>query len=449
MGGITRMKLLKKILIFITIFLIISSYGESLSVDKQRFVEKPNESSLLKGGHLELRDGVKILFINGTYYEMGYQHGYLLKNEIHENTRAILKRAEDVSSYEILLNIWNITRPFVPSCYIDEMQGIADGADLSFEELAVSYMFVVGIDLKCFTFAAWADATKDGRLYHIRSLDFGLVIKDPVTDKYIQENSVLIVHKPNSGLKAIIPSIAGWINFYQGINEEQVSIGVQVCWSSDQTLKAIPTMFKVQKILDSAKDADEALKILTSNTTLGWNYILSDAKTNIGYAVETTANHTYVGTWNNSVEDKYPFWEIKNVVRRTNFFIEPKLAATQRGRYNPGGLIGFIKIFSGESFFLLWRKYRAMSMEIEKNLGNIDLNSSIFLLRKVYTGKTDIFMFIFINFIKTGILCDFHQWSVCPETGDFVISFADADNNAHETQLHYFNLDELYEMDYS
>jgi len=443
------MKLLKKIIIFTTIFLIISCYGESLSINKQRFVEKANDLSLLKDGHLELHDGVKILFINGTYYEMGYQHGFLLKNEIHENIRAFIKRAGEVSSYETLLNIWNTTKPFVPNCYIDEMQGIADGADISFEELAVSYMFVVEKDLNCFTYAAWADATKDGRLYHIRSLDFALIIKDPITGKYIQENSVLIIREPNGGLKSLIPSIAGWINFYQGINEKQLSIGVQVCWSSDQTLKGIPTTFKVQKILDSAEDIDEALNILISNKTLGWNYIISDAKTCVGYAVETTANHTYIGTWNNSVEEKYPFWEIKNVVRRTNFFIEPTLAATQRTRYNPGGLIGFLKIFSGESFFPLWRKYRSMSKEIEKNWGVIDLNSSISLLRKVYTGKTDFFMFIFVNFVKSGILCDFHQWSACPETGDFIISFADAKNNAHETQLHYFNINDLYETDYN
>ena len=443
------MKLFKKILVCAVVFLMFSCYGRSLSVDDQRFTEKSNVSSLLEGGHLELRDGVKILFINGTYYEMGYQHGFLLKSEIHENVRALIQRTEEVSSYETLLNIWNTIKLYVPSCYIEEMQGIADGADISFEELAVSYMYVVDIDIKCFTYVAWADATKDGRLYHTRSLDFGLIIKDPVTGKYIQENSVLIVREPNGGLKSLIPSIAGWINFYQGINEKQVSIGVQVCWSYDQTLKGIPTKFKVQKILDSAEDADEALKILTSNKTLGWNYIISDAKTRVGYAVETTANHTYVGTWNNSVEEKYPFWKIKNVVRRTNFFIEPTLAATQRTRYHPGGLIGFLKVFTGDPFFALWRKYTSMSKEIEKNWGKIDFNSSISLLRKVYTGKTDFFMLIFVNLIKSGILCDFQQWSACPETGDFVISFADAESYAHETQLHYFNINELFETDHT
>ncbi|EMR74800.1 Acyl-coenzyme A:6-aminopenicillanic acid acyl-transferase [Thermoplasmatales archaeon SCGC AB-540-F20] len=403
---------------------------------------------LLDGGWLEERDGVEILFINGSYYEMGYQHGYLLKDEIQENIRAFIKYAEELTSYETLLEMWNTTKQYIPSCYTTEMQGIADGANASLEKLAISYMTILQMDMQCFSYAAWSEATENGRLYHIRSLDFPLIIKDPVTGKYIQENSVLIVRKPDDGLKSIVPSMAGWINFYEGINEKQVSIGVQVCWSSDQTLKGIPVQFRVQKILDSAKDADDAINIMTSNKTLGWNFIISDAKTRVGYAVETTANHTYVGSWNNSVEEKHPFWKIKNIVRRTNFFIHPTLAATQRTRYNPGGIIGFLKLFTGDSFFPLWRKYKSMSQEIQRNWGDIDLNSSISLLRKVYTGKTDLFMFIFVSLNKRGILSDFHQWSACPETGDFVISFADAESYAHENQLHYFNINGLFETDH-
>ena len=442
------MKIIKKLLVCVVVFLMFSCYGMSLSLDEQKYIEKSDISPLLNGGHLEIINGVKILYINGSNYEMGYQHGFLLKNETQEVLRAFIQRAKDKFTYEALVNLWNITQPYIPSCYIEEMQGIADGANVSFDELGISYMTVVKIDVKCFTYAAWADATEDGNLYHVRSLDFPVFIKDPITGRFIQENSVLIVREPDNGLKSLCPSIAGWINFYQGINEEQVSIGVQVCWSNDQTLKGIPTKFKVQKILDSAEDAEDAIEILTSNKTLGWNYILSDSKKNIGYAIETSANHSYIGTWNNSVEGKYPFWNIKNVVRRGNFFIEPTLVSTQRTHYNPGGIIGFLKLLKGYNIFVLWRKYRAMSMEIEKEWGEIDFNSSISIIRKVYSGITDMFLFIFVHFYEGSLLCDFHQWSACPETGNFVISFADADSYAYENQLHYFNLNELFKTNY-
>ena len=72
---------------------------------------------LLDGGWLEERDGVEILFINGSYYGMGYQHGYLLKDEIQENIRAFIKYAEELTSYETLLEMWNTTKQYIPSCY--------------------------------------------------------------------------------------------------------------------------------------------------------------------------------------------------------------------------------------------------------------------------------------------------------------------------------------------
>ena len=442
---LTRGKMIKKIVgIFVCMLLITTALPATgimsvLKNDKSKIaVLDP-----LDGGWLEEQDGVTILHLNGSNYDMGYQHGFLLKDEIHENMRAFMKYAEEISSYETLLDIWNTVEPYVPSCYIEEMKGIAAGADISFEDTAALYMVVLFIDMKCFTYAAWSNATIDGRLYHIRSLDFPLVIQDPVTGKYIQENSVLIVRNPENGLKSIAPSIAGSINFYQGINEKQVSIGVQVCWSYDQTLKGIPVKFKIQKILDTAKNVEEAIEILTFNRTLGWNFIVSDGKEGVGYVVEITANHTYVGTWDDPIEENYPFWAIEDVVRRTNFFIDPTMASTQRTFYNPSGIKGFLGLFSGEFFFPLWRKYKSMSNEIEKNWGEIDLNSSIYLLREVYTGKTDFLMFIFLFLGKNTILSDFHQWSVCPETGEFIISFADAERYSHESELHYFNIYDL------
>jgi hypothetical protein len=393
---------------------------------------------------VEILDGVKILYVNGSYYEMGYQHGFLLKEEGHENMRAFLSYINEISSYETMLDIWNTTQPYVPCCYIEEMQGLSDGAQIPFETIAACYMLILFMDMQCFTYAAWKNATTDGELYHFRSLDFPLRIKDPLSGKYIQENSVLIVRKPKNGLKSLTPSIAGGINFYQGVNEKQISIGVEVCWSSDETLLGIPAKFKTQRVLDTAQNIKEAVDILTTNNTLGWNFIVSDGKEKTGYAIEITANLSYNGTWDNPVERNQPFWHIKEVVRRTNFFIHPQLASTQRQNYDPSGLKGFFALFKGEPFFLLWRKYTSMSKEIQKNHGEINLESGMSLMRKVYTGRTDIIMFLSVRFHKQSILCDFQQWGVCPTTGDFVISFSDANTYAHEAELHYFKLSDLF-----
>jgi len=400
---------------------------------------------LLRDAHIENINGVKVLFTNGSFYELGFQHGYLLKEEVQENVRAFISYGKEIASYEKLLEMWNTVKAYIPDDYLSELQGIADGANVSLEELGVSYMIVPFIDLGCFSYASWGNATKDGKLYHVRSLDFPLIIKDPVTGKYVQENSVLIIRKLDGGKISIIPTLAGWINFYEGFNEKGIVITIQACWSSDQTLKGIPIQFRLQMALDGMDTIDDAIHVMLSNSTLGWNFIISDGKT--AYIVEVTANHSYIGSWDDPIEDNAPFWRIKEVVRRTNFFIDPELAATQRKWYNPRGVMGFLTTLVGSPFFPIWRKYKAMSREIENIWGEIDLNSSISILRKVYGGKTDIVLFIFQMISRgRGILCDLHQWSYCPDTGDFAISFADSKKQSHKNELHYINIKELLDQ---
>ena len=65
----------------------------------------------LNGGWLEERDGVKILHISGSNYEMGYQHGFLLKNEIEQNYRAIFN-LDNGEIYSYILNLWNNSKYF-------------------------------------------------------------------------------------------------------------------------------------------------------------------------------------------------------------------------------------------------------------------------------------------------------------------------------------------------
>jgi len=92
--------------------------------------------TVLKGGWLKEINGIKVLYISGTHYEMGYQHGYLLRNETRENLRAFLNNTH--YSYEKLLEIWNITKNFIPKEYIEELRGLADGAGIKFEDVGGS-----------------------------------------------------------------------------------------------------------------------------------------------------------------------------------------------------------------------------------------------------------------------------------------------------------------------
>lgn len=222
-------------------------------------------------------------------------------------------------------------RPLLPQPYLDEMQGIADGSDVSFENISI-FNFGLYSALNCASFAAWGPATSDGRLYHARSSDFPLTAYDPMTGVYLQENQLVIIRKPQKGYASFTPSFAGEVDCESGMNEKGIMVGMLSSWSNNETYQGIEVGFRMRMVLDDAATADEAIAIITSNRTLGYNYVLSDGKIPEGFALETTADGFYVGTWNTSSESSRPFWAMDHVVRRTNCsLIEPWLRPSEHG----------------------------------------------------------------------------------------------------------------------
>jgi hypothetical protein len=90
-----------------------------------------------------------------------------------------------------------------------------------------------------------------------------------------------------------------------------------------------------------------------------------------------------------------------------------------------------------------WVHYMAISKGIESERGNLDLNKTMKLLRNIYLGKTDIRYFI-LHVLGSGKTP--YQLVSCPQTGEFVVSFATRNKNAYENPTHYFNLFELLEL---
>jgi len=406
----------------------------------------------LNGGWLEEREGVKILHLNGSYYDMGYQHGFLLSDEIGEVMRAQLVLFENGGyTYEKLLEVWNIMDDYLPHEYHEEMQGMADGAGMSFEDVAVLSMipavFNVPFEDACCEISLWGKATVDGKLLHVRSWDWGLHISDPETGKLLQENIVLIVRNPEVGHASMIPEFAGAICSWHGINDKGIAVGENTCVTQDTTFHGISPAFRMRMVLDRSDTGEEALDILTSNRTCGTNFVLSDANVPIGYALDQTANISYFGTWDNPVEGTYPFWMIEDVTRRIPSYIDPECAAVELGRirYDPSGLRGLLDALLGKSYKVFpWIHYRALSNQIEKYYGTLDVNNSMTALREEYKCETDFWMFLSKEFLQWQCL---YQWVACPETGDMVISFASSDKRACYEPVHYFNFFELMEAD--
>jgi len=417
-----------------------------------------NIEDLLEGGWLEERDGVKILHISGSYYEMGYQYGHYLKAS-HMACRRIWLNfvKEEGCSIDDLKGAWNIAKEYIPEVYKEEIQGRADALGIEFIDEAIMSTFLTyhNNDQKCFGFAAWGNATRDGKLYHGHSNDWSLEkksLKDPITNTYAYQHQVLIVRKPADAYASVSIGTTGGIEAEAGMNEKGICITFNTGfhYTNDSTIKGIPTGVRNVMVLDYAKSSQEAIDIITSNRTTGWNFILSDGNEQKGYILEQTANYSYVGSWNNTIEDNYPSQKIKDVVRRGNIFLNYEAPGINKQFYENSSFIKMIlnilRLTENKSLYLPILHFKVASKELEKQYGTLDLNNSIELLRRVYNGRTNFIFFLFQRVIRIFYSDTWDQKVFCPETGDIAISFAENGVTAYKTPVHYFNMYELLNL---
>lgn len=394
----------------------------------------------LDGGWVEEQDGITILHVSGTNYEMGYQHGYLLKDMVNENYDILFNSDPSGKIYNEMYELWNNTvRYNVPNRYIKEMQGLADGSGRSFNDVAV---FVMGHDgflgnSGCMEMAAWDSATADGKLYHFYSYDVDLNIHDPVSGKYLQENQIIIIREPNNGFASIQGFYAGTFAGCGGINEKEIALSMEFSPSDIWNLNVTFIWFRMINVLDNASSAEEAIDIMVSNRNGMMNYVISDGKIPQSFVCEETVNYSYIGTWDDDVESNLPFWQIENVVRRKNMYIHPITSKTQRKIYDPR-----IYFLIKGPWFNTWSYYKTLSQEIEKQWGNLNSSNILSIARSIYKGETNLYLKL-SEIMGFEEFSSFHQWVACPENGDIFISFADGNNQAQYGDIQYFNLFKL------
>ena len=169
--------------------------------------------------------GVLVLRLAGTAYEMGWQTAELLRDELLAGGEYIddseLALMEPLAAY-YGLDQW--ARDGSYQDVIDECQGLADGLDdeaWSMERcllLAYGDVVIEAISQKwgCSQFIASGAATLDGGLIHGRNLDWSEV-------SFIVENPTLIVRHPTGGVPWVAFGFPGNISPYNGMNARGLS----------------------------------------------------------------------------------------------------------------------------------------------------------------------------------------------------------------------------------
>jgi len=243
-------------------------------------------------GFLEEVDGYRVLHVKGTPYEMGYQQGALLRDDIRENVHYLF----DVKSKELNFGMAGITlanpkkiiagivetqRKFIPGRFFEEMKGIADGAGMDLQDIVIAN-FIPEL-FHCSGFALCNSATKGGVLYHGRILDYGC-------DWRLQDHAVLTVAEPTGKIPFLNVTYAGFIGSVTGMNAERISIG-EMGGKGLGHWEGIPMALLVRMVLEEADDLERAVAIFHDNPrTCEYYYVIADGESNNAVGMEASWN---------------------------------------------------------------------------------------------------------------------------------------------------------------
>ena len=237
--------------------------------------EKRGDRVYLGANWFGQRDGLPVLYLTGTPFEMGYANGVLTQKLIHRQEDSVVALVNHVAPYrwmqftlEFFVTYKNrhMTENITPDLQM-EMLGIARGCPDAHPEMGpyynrilnyhgaqdISYMLMNSplIRRGCTAFGAWGAATTESHLLCGRNFDWEA---DPVFD----EDRIVIICEPTNGIPFISLAWAGMAGCVSGMNREGVSIIVNGAPSHLPADSATPTCLVAREVLEHAHNLAEA-----------------------------------------------------------------------------------------------------------------------------------------------------------------------------------------------
>ena len=239
---------------------------------------------------------IRVLYVSGTPYERGYQQGVLLRREVQKNLRFLYEQGKKkFHTEELFAEAYERLRPFVPQEYIDEMHGLAHGSRLPLHVVhaihalptitewggkkrikqVIKDMIAGDLGTTCSNIGAQGAATKDGEMYAVRVLDWGLhrISK-------LHEYPLITISRPEKGY---VSANIGWVGFLgavSGMNEQGITLGEMGYGDPDnETMRGTPMPFVLRDVLTKSKNLADVRKTIQSHTgDNSFVFLMTDGK---------------------------------------------------------------------------------------------------------------------------------------------------------------------------
>lgn len=233
---------------------------------------------------------VPLIRVSGPHIEMGRQIGQACFSQVRhsiENARSLI-----VGAYKDLQLSWDgaqiQARKYLPFAqerypqYVDELIGMAQGADVSFDDLmVVNAMEAVTMDAlhltKCTSLAVNEDRTADGHVLMAHNEDW--LPED--------ENDVYLVHATPDDEPPFLAMTYGGLLPNTGFNSHGIAQCCDSVYPTDSRI-GIPRLIVSRAVL-AAKDPEEAIRrMVLPQRAAGYNHMLAHESGEL-YSVEVSA----------------------------------------------------------------------------------------------------------------------------------------------------------------
>ncbi len=239
-----------------------------------------SKEGIVKKASLEKRQGLSVLHVAGTPYEIGYQHGALLKDDIKEflsnKILPFLKSEEEKHSWKFFPHI-PLTQYFraraqsleryMPKEYRDELKGLSDGCGLGYEDILLINTF--------FDTAAISQ----------------LEIPAEAVNK-LKEKKIVIFYKPETGNIFAAAGCPGMIGAFSGMNEKGIAEEEKGADKVRDFEKGVPTLMLLRQSLQYSNSFYDSIRIIASSPrTIKDSIAVFDTRIKQGCLVDFDAKH--------------------------------------------------------------------------------------------------------------------------------------------------------------
>lgn len=257
----------------------ILSPGAGLTQPKQ-------EQRVVPNGKLIWNEGQRVCILSGTPEEIGQAHGALLKEEALKTIDSVLYTFGTANTIRTgrwfrhdLEAAYKQLSPHIPEDHKRETAALASALEID-EQLAQTINVFPEL-FHCSGFAVFGSATKDGKLYHGRVLDY-------MTTIGLQDAATNFIISVDGKISFANVGYAGFIGSVTGMNEKAISLG-EMGGRGEGKWDGVPMATLMRRALEECSSLQQVMTFWeTSPRTCEYYYVFADGKTNQAVGVAAT-----------------------------------------------------------------------------------------------------------------------------------------------------------------